>query len=313
MIRNEKESFVSSLSGRVDKVANTERNIARSVFSRKDTVIKVNGNDVKKSYIVSPGDEVSVEYSTEFFSGLLAEDIPLSVIYEDSDILVIDKEEKMVVHPAHGNWDGTLVNALISRYGEDFSSSDELRPGIVHRLDKDTSGTLVIAKNAESLKDLSAQFKEHSNKKYYLAIVDGVIESERGVIEKNIRRNNRARKTFETCSDPDGRKAKTSYAVLERNGGMTLVLVRIYTGRTHQIRVHMKSISHPVKGDVLYNRKAKEGDQMMLHSYFLEIKHPESGEKMSFRSPFPLRFKSLFPSWERAEEKALKIIEKDII
>lgn len=286
-------SILSEERDRVDKVLSKDPDIPRSLFSKKDTHIYVNGTEVKKSHIVFPGDEVRVTWIEELFSGVKGEDIPLSVLYEDDDIIVIDKKEGMVVHPAAGVYSGTLVHALVHRFGEDFLLSDSIRPGIVHRLDKDTSGVMVIAKTKTAHERLSVSFKEHDVRKFYLAIAEGKFKEKCGRIDKNIIRSRSDRKTYTITKNPnEGRTALTLYDVIgEAKPGGTLLLVEILTGRTHQIRVHLKSISHPIIGDKIYNPKSK-AEKLMLHSYSLTIKHPVSGEEMTFTTAFPERFRS---------------------
>ena len=210
MIRKESLSFTAQSAGRVDKVS---CDIPRSVFSHPSAVIYVNDRVVKKSFRVSAGDIVTVTWSEEVFEGLEGEDIPLDILYEDDSILVINKPCGMVVHPGAGNWSGTLVNALLYRYGEDFATSEDeevnlMRPGIVHRLDKDTSGVMVIAKTAEAHRNLAEQFASHTTEKTYIAIAKGYFEKKRGTVDKNIVRNPSDRKSFITCDDV--RKGKTS-------------------------------------------------------------------------------------------------------
>lgn len=292
MIKSEDLSFIASAEDRVDKAA-AENGIQRSVFSRPDTVITVNGKTVKKSYRLKAGDEVHVNYTYELFTGLEARDIPLDVIYEDENILVIDKRQGLVVHPAAGNWDNTLCNALLYRYGDSIlSEEDDIRPGIVHRLDKDTSGVMVIAKNPDSLSFLSGEFKDHRTRKYYIAVAEGIFSNRHGIIDKRIARSTRDRKLFSVTEDESrGKEARTEYYVLSQFKDSALLLIRIYTGRTHQIRVHLSSMAHPLVGDVLYNRK-KSDYPLMLHSALLFIRNPSDGREMRFCSDIPERFGS---------------------
>lgn len=274
----------------MDKAA-SENGVQRSVFSRPDTRIEVNGRIVKKSCRVVPGDRVRVVYTEDVFSGLEAQDIPLETIYEDETMLVIDKPQGLVVHPAAGNWDNTVCNALLYRYGDSIlADDDDIRPGIVHRLDKDTSGVMVVAKTPGALAFLSSQFKERNTRKYYIAVADGLFEKKHGVIDKRIARSLRDRKLFAVTDDPErGRDARTEYSVVRQMEKSALLLIRIYTGRTHQIRVHLASIGHPIVGDVLYNRK-KSSYPLMLHSALLFICNPGDGRMMSLRSDIPQRF-----------------------
>ncbi len=289
MIKQRSVRIVSSSSDRLDKAASLG-GVRRSIFSRPDTEIHLNGKKARKSTIVKEGDEIEIKYSEDVFEGLSEEDIPLDVLYEDDDILIIDKAPGMTVHPGAGVMSGTLANALLFRYGKDFlTDMDDLRPGIVHRLDKDTSGVMVIAKNDNSLSVLSDEFKEHKTEKYYAAIARGVFKDEHGIIDKNITRQQRDRKKF-TVSESRGKNARSEYFVIRQFKSFALVKIRIYTGRTHQIRVHLKSIGHEVVGDGIYS--SDRTNPLMLHSYSLSLYHPRTGEKMTFTSSLPERFKA---------------------
>ena len=296
MIVEKKESFICNTENRVDKVASTI--VPRSIFSQADTKILVNGKSVKKSQKVKVGDKVEIIYNEETFEGLLAEDIKLDVVFEDDSILVINKPCGMVVHPGAGNYTGTVVNALLYRYGDDFKTLEEddsdLRPGIVHRLDKDTSGLLLIAKTRDAHKNLAMQFQEHSNEKIYLAICKGNFIKKRGTITKNIVRSDQNRKTFTVTDDDRGKSAITHYTVLRQYDGYAFVRVKIETGRTHQIRVHLKSINHPILGDEIYSRKDNLFDvPLCLHAFTLSIDHPVTGERLTFRAKLPERMRDV--------------------
>lgn len=298
MIRSLSAEFIADTSSRVDKAAAAF--VSRSIFSRDDTKILVNGKEVKKSFKVKEGDKVSINYTEECFEEIEGEDIPLDVLYEDSDMLVINKPSGMVVHPGAGNWSGTLVNALLFRYGEAFRtySEDEddnpLRPGIVHRLDKDTSGVMVVAKTSAAHQNLASQFAAHSNEKVYICIAKGMFSEKSGTIDKNICRSKKDRKLFDVTDKPnEGKRAITHYQVLRQSDKYAFVRVVIETGRTHQIRVHMKSIGHPLLCDVLYSSKDKDfaEDNLMLHAMSLTIDHPQSGKRMTFRAKMPSRIR----------------------
>ncbi|MGN0907445.1 MAG: RluA family pseudouridine synthase, partial [Bullifex sp.] len=260
--------------------------------------ITVNGKIVKKSQKVREGDSVTVTWCEDVFSGLEAEDIELPVLYEDDAILVIDKPCGMTVHPGAGCSSGTVANALLFRYGDDFHPQDDedadLRPGIVHRLDKDTSGVLITAKTREAHEGLSSQFAAHSNEKIYIAVCKGNFEKRRGTVDRNIVRNDRNRKTFTVTDVPGkGKSAVTHYTVLRQFDGYAFVRIRIETGRTHQIRVHMQSIGHPVLGDPLYSGRDKRFDvPLCLHAASLTINHPVNGERMTFRAKLPSRIRN---------------------
>lgn len=300
MKKTKEYSFISSTSGRLDSVSSLELNIPRSIFSDDSTLILLNGKKAKKSSKIKENDRVEIRYVEETFEGLKKEDIPLDIIYEDDDILVINKEQGMVVHPGSGVNEGTLCNALLNLYGEDFSTSDDsVRPGIVHRLDKDTSGVMVIAKNREAHLALTKEFSEHTNEKYYCAIAKGFFSESSGYIERRIVRDKNNRKKFTvTDNKSEGKDALTKYKVISQNSEYAFLILRLYTGRTHQIRVHLSSINHPVLGDPIYSRvdKKYKDATLMLHSLRLVIHHPRSGEKMVFRAPLPERFNEILES-----------------
>lgn len=301
MIKKHEYSFISSSSGRLDKTASEVLSIPRSVFSLDSFSAEINGKKGKKSTPVKEGDRIEIRYEEEILEGIKGEDIPLDIIYEDNDILVINKAQGMVVHPADGNYSGTVVNALLSLYGDDFSTGDDdtLRPGIVHRLDKDTSGVMVIAKNSNALSFLSKEFSEHRNEKYYAAVVKGFFTDTEGIVDKRIKRDPLSRKRFTvTDNKSEGKDALTKYRVVSENGDYAFLRIRIYTGRTHQIRVHMKALNHPVLGDPVYSRpdsKYKDAT-LMLHAERIVITHPVTGERMVFRSPLPERFINILES-----------------
>ncbi len=293
MKKRREYSFISSEKGRVDRVASSSLSIPRSVFSLDSLRILINGREGKKSSSVSEGDSVSVSYDEEIFEGLESENIPLDIIYEDDDILVINKPQGMTVHPGAGCSSGTLANALLGLYGEDFSTSDDsTRPGIVHRLDRDTSGVMVIAKTREAHQNLSEQFSSHTNEKYYTAVAKGFFPQSSGVIDSRITRDKNNRKKFTvTEKKSEGRDALTKYRVISQNMDYALLRVRIYTGRTHQIRVHLLSVGHPVLGDAVYSRRdpGYPDATLMLHASRIVFSHPRTGERMVFRSPLPDR------------------------
>ena len=272
MIRKHSESFIAESSGRVDKVASESGMVPRPAFSHPSTLIMVNGRKAKKSQKVEAGDEIKVEWDEEVFEGLEAEDIPLSVLYEDDDILVIDKAQGMVVHPGAGVYSGTLANALLSRYGSDFSTSDdESRPG--HHA-------------------LQEEFASHEAIKHYAAISKGFFPERRMVIDAPLERDPRDRKRYMVTREGRGKSAVTELSVIASDHRYSLLDVRIYTGRTHQIRVHLSSIGHPVLGDPIYSSrdKAFPDATLMLHSASLAIRHPRTGVEMTFCAPLPERF-----------------------
>ena len=218
-----------------------------------------------------------------------AQDIPLTILYEDTDLAVVVKPCGMVVHPAAGNEDGTLVNALLHHLDSLGGIGGELRPGIVHRLDKDTSGLLLVAKNDASQLALSEQLSARTMEKHYRALVEGGVREDSGRIEAAIARSKKDRKKM--AVDEDGREAITEWTVLQRGRGVTLLDVHILTGRTHQIRVHMKHIGHPVCGDPIYGGpKGAKVPRLMLHAYSLSFTHPTTGERLTFTAELPEPF-----------------------
>lgn len=218
-----------------------------------------------------------------------AQDIPLTILYEDTDLAVVVKPCGMVVHPAAGNEDGTLVNALLHHLDSLGGIGGELRPGIVHRLDKDTSGLLLVAKNDASQLALSEQLSARTMEKHYRALVEGGVREDSGRIEAAIARSKKDRKKM--AVDEDGREAITEWTVLQRGRGVTLLDVHILTGRTHQIRVHMKHIGHPVCGDPIYGSpKGAKVPRLMLHAYSLSFTHPTTGERLTFTAELPEAF-----------------------
>lgn len=218
-----------------------------------------------------------------------AQDIPLTILYEDADLAVVVKPCGMVVHPAAGNEDGTLVNALLHHLDSLGGIGGELRPGIVHRLDKDTSGLLLVAKNDAAQLALSQQLSAREMEKHYRALVEGNLREDTGRIEAPIARSKKDRKKM--AVDEDGREAITEWTVLARGNGATLLDVHILTGRTHQIRVHTRHMGHPVCGDPIYgSTKGLKVPRLMLHAYTLTFTHPRTGERMTFTAPLPEEF-----------------------
>lgn len=256
--------------------------------------VKVNGKTVKPNYKLKCGDVVEAQIPAPKALSLEPENIPLDIIYEDQDIIVINKPRGMVVYPAPGNYSGTLVNALLYHAKDLSGINGVLRPGIVHRLDKDTSGAIVVAKNDQAHRTLADQFKGKKVKKTYLAIVWGNLPEDRATIEAPIGRH--PVKRVEMAVDAKhGKEAITHFKVLERFGDFTFVEVNIETGRTHQIRVHMSYIGHPVVGDPLYSRKKNPFDikGQALHAFRLGLYHPRSGEFMTFEAPVPEDFNEI--------------------
>ncbi|MBF0252258.1 MAG: RluA family pseudouridine synthase [Candidatus Omnitrophica bacterium] len=251
----------------------------------KNDHLKVNGKQCKPSYSLQPGDivELFLPQVEIDFNG--AENIALNLLYEDEDIIVVNKPAGMVVHPGAGNRTGTLVNALLHHCSELADTGNSDRPGIVHRLDKDTSGIVIIAKNAKALRSLSDQFKNRKVEKVYLAVVKGYIEEDSKEINFPISRHPNTRTKMAVDID-GGKEAKTTFKVVDRFRGYTLLKIKIDTGRTHQIRVHMNHLGFPVVGDKIYGRNTDMARQA-LHAFEIEIIHPGTNKKMRFKSPIP--------------------------
>ncbi len=259
--------------------------------------VSVNGKIAKPGDKLKPGDAVTVRLEEPREASAVPEDIPIDIVYEDAYIAVINKPQGMVVHPAPGNFTGTMVGALLFRVKDLSGIGGEMRPGIVHRLDKDTSGLLVVAKNDEAHASLSKQIAERSAKRIYAAIVHGNIREDELTIDKPIGRSRRDRKKM--AVDERGRHAVTHVKVLERFGEFTYIEASLETGRTHQIRVHMASIGRPVAGDKVYGPgkpKLHENGQL-LHAKELRLRHPATGEEMVFKAQLPGYF-----------EKALRML-----
>ena len=240
---------------RIDKlIGNTQQDISRTSIQRMiaEGKILVNGNNVKTSYKVVKGDILTIGEEEPIETDLIPQNIPIDIIYEDNDILIVNKEKGMVVHPGAGNKDGTLVNAIMAKCKDGLSGiGGKIRPGIVHRIDKDTSGLVIIAKNDKAHIDISNQIKNREVKKTYLALVRGNIKENNAVINMPIRRSTKDRKKM--AVDKKGKEAITEFKVLKRYPGYTYIEVNIQTGRTHQIRVHMSEIGFPVVGDEVYS------------------------------------------------------------
>ncbi len=268
---------------RLDKALADLTELSRSQANEaiKNGNILVNGKAVKAKYSVKEGDLVTYDLPEPEVLEYEAEDIPLDIVYEDDDVAVVNKPQGMVVHPSVGHTSGTLVNALMYHIHDLSSINGVVRPGIVHRIDKDTSGLLMIAKNDRAHQALAEELKDKKSLRKYLAIVHGNILNDRGVIEAPIGRSEKDRKKQAVMAK--GKPAVTHFKVLERFGNYTLVELTLETGRTHQIRVHMAYIGHPVAGDPLYGpRKTLKGNGQFLHAQTLGFTHPTTGESLRF-------------------------------
>ena len=290
-------------SGRPDKVlAGRLTQFSRSKLQRwiSNGLVLVNGQQVADKYKVKIGDQVVVTPEGPHPIDLKPEDIPLDIVYEDDDVLVVNKPQGMVVHPAPGHPDHTLVNALM--YHSPLSTiNGEFRPGIVHRIDKDTSGLLMVAKNDRAHQSLAAQLKSKTTKREYIALVHGRIKEEKGTIDAPLGRSRKDRKKQAIVAN--GRHAVTHFKVLERYRNYTLIKCRLETGRTHQIRVHLASIGHPLAGDPLYGpRKTLPGRGQYLHARLLGFVHPTTGKEMVFTAPLPAYFQQMIAKLRQGEK-----------
>ncbi len=257
--------------------------------------IMVNQKAINKNYKLREGDEISVNIPEPESIDILPEDIPLDILYEDRDLIVVNKPQNMVVHPAPGHYSGTLVNALMYHCGDNLSGiNGVLRPGIVHRIDKDTSGVLVAAKSEAAHRGLTEQLAAHSMKRIYNAIVYNSFKEDEGTVDKMLARSPQDRKKI-TVVAKGGRNAVTHYRVMQRMGNFTLLELQLETGRTHQIRVHMSHIGHPLLGDPVYGPKKQPYNLLgqVLHARVLGFVHPVTGEYMEFETKLPDYFEKL--------------------
>ena len=271
----------------------------RSQYDRREVVVVLAGKSLKPSAKLEGGENLSIRWADLPENAFGAEDIPLDVLYEDENVMVVNKPRGMVVHPAHGHWSGTLVQALLYRVkdlAENFEEevSSELRPGIVHRLDKDTSGVLIAAKTPKALEFLAAQFRNRSTEKTYFAVVKGSPKSDSGMIEGWLGRDPKNRQRFAAVGATQGKPAVTAWSVVARVPGYTLIRFRPHTGRTHQLRVHSALMGCPILGDPIYARtdpKAPEAP-LMLHAAQLSIELPEGRGRQVFKAPLPPEFRA---------------------
>ncbi len=315
------------LVNRVERISRTKFRIAADAGC-----VTVNNNIVKANYKVQPGDQIHVLVARPFdHLDLAPENIPLDIMFEDEDLLILNKSPNIVVHPGVGNYSGTLVNALLYHYKNLPSYADqELKPGIVHRLDKETSGVMVIAKNEYAMAHLAKQFEMRTMKRKYVTLVWGDVEKDEGRIEGNIGRHPRERKWMTVFHDGDeGKHAATNYKVLERFGYVTLVECKLETGRTHQIRVHMKYLGHTVFNDERYGgNKILKGTifskykqfvhncfelcpRQALHAKSLGIVHPRTGEELYFEKELPDDMAALVDKWRAYMSERMNREEED--
>ena len=287
-------------------IPSVDTDITRTSAQRliEDGNILVNGKNVKVSYKIQENDKISVEIPEPKQIELKAQDIPIEIVYEDSDIIVVNKPKGMVVHPANGNPDGTLVNAIMAICKDSLSGiGGEIRPGIVHRIDKDTSGLLIVAKNDNSHVKMSEQIKNHEVKKTYIALVRGVFKENEATIDMPIGRSTSDRKKM--AVNKNGKNAITHIKVLKRFDKYTLLQVNIETGRTHQIRVHLSHIGYPIVGDYTYSNGKNEFDVIgqCLHAQKLEFKHPITQKDMCLEAELPQYFKDILDKLKDREIK----------
>nr|WP_317448248.1 RluA family pseudouridine synthase [uncultured Sellimonas sp.] len=297
------EEFVGE---RIDKFLSCRlEEVSRSYIQKliKEGHVSVNGKPVKANYKLGADDEICLEIPEAKEPDILPEDIPLDILYEDQDILVVNKPKGMVVHPAAGHYSGTLVNALMYHCKDSLSGiNGVMRPGIVHRIDMDTTGSLLVCKNDEAHRILAEQLKEHTIRREYHAIVYGNLKDDAGTIDAPIGRHPVDRKKM-SINHKNGKRAVTHYEVLERFGNFTYIRCRLETGRTHQIRVHMASLHHPLLGDDVYGPSSKPSFSglkgQVLHAKILGIHHPSTGEYMEFDAPLPQYFVDLLQKLRR--------------
>lgn len=288
----ELNATIQTETGRIDKVLTGLFNdYSRSQIQLwlKDGAVSVNGQVVKANYKVKKNDEIVIAVPEPETLSIEAEDIPLEIVYEDEAVAVVNKPQGMVVHPSAGHPNGTMVNALMYHVKDLSSINGVVRPGIVHRIDKDTSGLLMVAKNDLAHESLAKQLKDKTSLRKYVALVHGVIPHEKGTINAPIGRSKVNRKM--QAVREDGKPAVTHFNVLERFNDFTLVELTLETGRTHQIRVHMKYIGYPLAGDPVYGpSKTLKGNGQFLHAKLLGFTHPITGQEMVFAAPLPTIF-----------------------
>ena len=288
--------------GRIDKyISENTDGLTRSAVQgllEKGNIL-VNGKSVNKNYKLKLNDNISVEIPEPQVMDTVAENIPLDILYEDDDLLVVNKPKGMVVHPAHGNYNGTLVNALLYHCGKSLSGINGIiRPGIVHRIDKNTSGLLIVAKNDKAHLHLAQQIKEHSFTREYEAVATGYFKEISGTVDAPIGRHKTDRKKMCVTAE-NSRNAVTHYSVIKQYGGFAYVRLRLETGRTHQIRVHLSYIGHPVLGDDVYGKPYKDIDGQCLHARKIGFIHPTTGKYMEFTSELPDYFRKILNKIEK--------------
>ncbi len=280
-----------------DNIAELTRSAVQGLIASESVL--ADGKTISKNYKLRGNETITVEIPEPQPMDAVAEDIPLEIVYEDDDLLVVNKPKGMVVHPAHGNYTGTLVNALLHHCGDSLSGiNGVIRPGIVHRIDKNTSGLLIVAKNDKSHIHLAEQIKEHSFTREYEAVAVGYFKEPEGTVDAPIGRHKTDRKKMCVTTE-NSRNAVTHYSVIKQYGGYVHVRLRLETGRTHQIRVHLSHIGHPVLGDDVYGKSYKGLEGQCLHARKIGFIHPSTGEYMEFTSELPEYFKSILNKLEK--------------
>ena len=298
LIADDKDIRIDAyISGKVESLT---RSAVQKLIN--DNHVTVNNKTINKNYKIKLNDEIIIIMPEPQILDVKAEDIDLDIVYEDSDVAVINKPQGMVVHPAAGHYTGTLVNALMNNVEDLSSINGVLRPGIVHRLDKNTSGLLLIAKNDMAHNFLSDCLKKHSINRIYYALVEGVVKKDNGVIDAPLGRSEKDRKK-RCVTNKNSKEAVTNYEVVKRYKRYTLIKLKLETGRTHQIRVHMKYIGHPVVGDDVYGKEDKKFGLkgQLLHSKSIGFVHPTTKEYLEFDSELPDYFKSVLEKLEKSE------------
>ena len=292
-----RQQFVAEEPLRVDVFVSEKISLTRSAVKKlaEEGHLFASNRPVKAGYVLKAGEEVTIEIPDPVPIAAKPEDIPLDIIYEDEDLAVINKPQGMTVHAGSGNYEGTLVNALLFRLDKLSGINGELRPGIVHRIDKDTSGLLVVAKNDMAHLSLSKQIQEKTCHREYLALLEGVLKEDSGKVITNIGRDPKDRLKMAVLPAGRGRLAETDWEAAERFARNTLVKFTLHTGRTHQIRVHAKYLGHPVVGDPVYGYKKQrfELNGQLLHAFRLTLTHPRTGERMTFFAPLPDYFERI--------------------
>ena len=302
-----RQTFVADAPAeRLDVFVSEKLGVTRSAAKKliDDGCVLLSGKEAKASHPVKAGERVEADMPAPKTLDLTPEDIPIGIVYEDDDIAVIDKPQGLTVHAGNGNLSGTLVNALLFRLKSLSTINGVVRPGIVHRIDKDTSGLLVVAKNDAAHLSLSAQIAEKTCAREYLALCEGIFKEDRGRVETQIGRHPTDRIRMAVLPAGKGRRAVTHFEVVKRYAkGFTLVRFRLETGRTHQIRVHCRYMGHPIVGDPVYGSKKQKFELkgQLLHAFRLSLDHPRTGERMTFESPLPAHFKRVLDILEKSE------------